>query len=106
MGGAGREAVLELDDEALVERVKAELKEICGLAAKPTYVEVNRWRKAMPQYRLGHLERLEQAEVALGGYRGVVLTGAAYRGVGIPDCIREGAVAAEKVIRYFSGVRH
>jgi protoporphyrinogen/coproporphyrinogen III oxidase len=60
----------------------------------------------MPQYGLGHLERLEQAEVALGGYRGVVLTGAAYRGVGIPDCIREGAVAAEKVIRYFSGVRH
>lgn len=106
VGGAGREAILDLDDEALVERVKAELKEICGLAAKPTYMEVNRWLKAMPQYRLGHLDRLEQAEVALSRYGGVVLTGAAYRGVGIPDCIREGAVAAEKVIRYFSGERH
>ncbi|HEX5549805.1 MAG TPA: protoporphyrinogen oxidase [Nitrospira sp.] len=106
VGGAGREAILGLEDEALVERVKAELKEICGLVAKPTYVEVNRWMKAMPQYRVGHLERLEQAEVALGRYGGVVLTGAAYRGVGIPDCIREGAVAAEKVIRYFSGERH
>jgi len=106
VGGVGREAILELDDEALVERIKAELKEICGLAATPTYVEVNRWMKAMPQYRLGHLERLEQAEIALDRYGGVVLTGAAYRGVGIPDCIREGAVAAEKVIRYISGVRH
>src|SRR4029079_6067930 len=86
VGGAGREAILDLDEEALFERVKTELNEICGLAAKPTYMEVNRWMKAMPQYRLGHLERLEQAEVALSRYGGVVLTGAAYRGVGIPDC--------------------
>ena len=105
VGGAGRESILELDDEALVGHVKAELYEICGLVAEPTYVEVNRWMKAMPQYRLGHLERLEQAEVALGRYGGVVLTGSAYRGVGIPDCIREGTVAAEKVVRYLSGER-
>jgi oxygen-dependent protoporphyrinogen oxidase len=59
----------------------------------------------MPQYRLGHLERLEQAEVALSRYGGVVLTGSAYRGVGIPDCIREGTTAAEKVMRYLSGRR-
>ena len=105
VGGAGRESILELDDEALVGHVKAELYEICGLVAEPTYVEVNRWMKAMPQYRLGHLERLEQAEVALGRYGGVVFTGSAYRGVGIPDCIREGTVAAEKVVRYLSGGR-
>lgn len=106
VGGAGRESILALDDEALVARVKAELKAICGLSAEPRYVEVNRWMKAMPQYRLGHLERLEQAEVALDRYGGVVLAGSAYRGVGIPDCIREGALAAEKVIRYLSGERH
>ncbi len=105
VGGEGRESILELDDEALIRRVKAELREICGLEAEPTYVEVNRWRKAMPQYRLGHLERLEQAEVALSRYGGVVLTGSAYRGLGIPDCIREGTVAAEKVVRYLSGKR-
>lgn len=105
VGGAGRESILTLDDEALVARVRAELKELCGLTAEPTYTEVNRWIKAMPQYRLGHLERVEQAEVALGRYGGVVLTGSAYRGVGIPDCIREGAVAAGKVIRYLSGDR-
>jgi oxygen-dependent protoporphyrinogen oxidase len=105
VGGAGRESILEVEDEALVDRVRADLREICGLTAEPTYTEVNRWTNAMPQYRLGHLERLEQAEVALGRYGGLVLTGSGYRGVGIPDCIRDGAVAARKVIRYLSGER-
>jgi len=59
----------------------------------------------MPQYRLGHLERLAQAEVALSRFGGVFLTGSAYRGVGIPDCVRDGAVAADKVMRYLSGER-
>ncbi|HEY5626610.1 MAG TPA: protoporphyrinogen oxidase [Nitrospira sp.] len=100
VGGVGREAILELDDHALVAKVKAELKQICGVTAEPTYVEVNRWMKAMPQYLLGHTERLEQIESALSRYGGLVLTGAAYRGVGIPDCIRDGALAAERVVRY------
>jgi oxygen-dependent protoporphyrinogen oxidase len=103
VGGAGRESILALDDEALVARVRAELGKICGLTGEPMYAEVNRWTKAMPQYRLGHLERLEQAEVALGQYGGLVLTGSGYRGVGIPDCIRDGSVAAQKVLRYLSG---
>jgi oxygen-dependent protoporphyrinogen oxidase len=106
VGGVGREAILDLEDDALVARVTAELKQICGLASSPTYVEVNRWIKAMPQYVLGHLDRLEEAEVALSRYGGVVLTGSAYRGVGIPDCIRDGSLAAEKVVRYLSGERH
>jgi protoporphyrinogen/coproporphyrinogen III oxidase len=105
VGGAGRESILELDDAALVERVRDELKEICGLTTAPLYAEVNRWVKAMPQYPLGHLDRVQQAEVALSRYGGVVLTGAAYRGVGIPDCIRQGTVAAKKVMRYLSGER-
>ena len=59
----------------------------------------------MPQYQLGHLERVEQAEVALGRYGGLMLAGSAYRGVGIPDCIRDGVRAAEKVVQYLSGER-
>jgi oxygen-dependent protoporphyrinogen oxidase len=106
VGGAGRESILEFDDDALVARVTAELRQICGLASSPTYVEVNRWIKAMPQYIIGHLDRLEQAELALSRYGGIALTGSAYRGVGIPDCIREGSLAAEKVVRYLSGERH
>ncbi len=105
VGGVGRERILEYDDSALVAKVKAELTQLCGVTAEPTYVEVNRWMKAMPQYLLGHLERLAQAESALSRYGGLVLTGAAYRGVGIPDCIRDGALAAERVVRYLSGER-
>ena len=105
VGGVGREAILQLDDQALVSRVRAELRQICGVTAEPTYVEVNRWMKAMPQYQLGHLERLEQAEAALSRYWGLILTGAAYRGVGIPDCIRHGDNAADKVMRSLLGER-
>ena len=105
VGGVGREAILERDDQLLVGRVKSELMEICGITAEPVYVEVNRWTKAMPQYLLGHLERLEQVEAALSRYGGLVLTGAAYHGVGIPDCIRSGAMAADRVVRSLSGQR-
>ena len=105
VGGVGREAILQLDDQALVARVRAELASMCGVTAEPGFVEVNRWMRAMPQYTLGHLERLNQIEAALSGYGGLILTGAGYRGVGIPDCIRDGAVAAERVVRYLSGER-
>ena len=105
VGGVGRETILQLDDQALVARVKTELAGMCGVTTEPGFVEVNRWMKAMPQYTLGHLERLNQIEAALGRYGGLVLTGAGYRGVGIPDCIRDGAIAAERVVRYLSGAR-
>lgn len=105
VGGVGREAILQLDDQALVARVREELASMCGVTAEPGYVEVNRWTKAMPQYTLGHLDRLNQIEGALSRYGGLVLTGAGYRGVGIPDCIRDGAIAADRVVRYLSGER-
>jgi oxygen-dependent protoporphyrinogen oxidase len=102
VGGVGREAILQLNDTELVAKVRAELSALCGITANPTYVEVNRWWKAMPQYTLGHLHRLAQLEAALSRYPGLVLTGAGYRGVGIPDCIRDGALAAEHIVRYLS----
>ena len=105
VGGVGREPILQLDDTELVARVRAELSALCGMTANPTYVEVNRWWKAMPQYTLGHLNRLGQLDAALSRYPGLVLTGAGYRGVGIPDCIRDGALAADRIVRYLSGDR-
>ena len=89
----------------MIAKIRADLAALCGITAEPTYVEVNRWWKAMPQYTIGHLDRLSQLEAALSRYGGLVLTGAAYRGVGIPDCIRDGAVAAEKVVRHLSSGR-
>ncbi len=103
VGGVGREAILQLDDDQLAGKVRAELSALCGIHAEPKYLEVNRWWKAMPQYTLGHLDRLTQLDAALSRYGGLVLTGAGYRGVGIPDCIRDGAAAAGRVVRFLAG---
>ncbi|MEK6525469.1 MAG: protoporphyrinogen oxidase, partial [Nitrospirota bacterium] len=100
VGGVGREAILKTDDKRLVRRVREELQSMAGIAAEPTYVEVNRWERGMPQYTLGHLERLETIQVSLSPYKGLYLTGAAYRGIGIPDCIRDGSETAGAVVRY------
>lgn len=106
LGGVGREDILQRDDQALIATVREELASICGITAEPSYTEVNRWWKAMPQYTIGHLSRLEQLDAAVSRYPGLILTGAAYRGVGIPDCIRDGALAAEQVIQSLSGKVH
>ncbi len=99
VGGVGREEILERDDGQLTAIVRSELKALCGISAEPLYTEVNRWWKGMPQYTIGHLDRLTQLDAALSRYPGLVLTGAGYRGVGIPDCIRDGAIAAERVVQ-------
>jgi protoporphyrinogen/coproporphyrinogen III oxidase len=106
VGGVGREDILQREDQALVATVREELAGICGIRAEPSYAEVNRWWKAMPQYTIGHLDRLRQLDAAVSRYPGLILTGAAYRGVGIPDCIRDGALAAEHVIRDLLGKVH
>lgn len=100
LGGVGREAILERDDEALVRCVRDELASIVGLHATPQYVEVNRWHRAMPQYTIGHLDRLAQLEAAVSRFGGLTITGAGYRGVGLPDCIRDGAETAARALRY------
>ncbi|HET9961002.1 MAG TPA: protoporphyrinogen oxidase [Nitrospiraceae bacterium] len=100
LGGVGREAILEQDDEHLVRCVRKELASIVGLRAEPHYIEVNRWHRAMPQYTLGHLGRLSQLDDALSRFGGLLVTGAGYRGVGIPDCIHDGSETAAKTIRY------
>ncbi len=102
VGGVGREAILKADDEMLVRRVREDLRSMAGIAAEPTYVEINRWERGMPQYTLGHLDRLEEIKISLGSYKGLYLTGAAYRGVGIPDCIHDGSETAVAVIRYLA----
>lgn len=105
LGGVGREAILREDDAVLIRRVRDELCDIAGVTAEPDYAEVNRWDRGMPQYTLGHLDRLETIRRSLDRYPGLVLAGAAYRGIGIPDCIRDGTDAAGGLIRLFTGGR-
>jgi len=101
IGGAGREAVLERPDDEIVALVRGELRAIMGVAEEPVLAKVYRWPRAMPQYLVGHLDRLAAIEERLTRLPGVFAAGAAYRGVGIPDCIRDGLGAAERVRAYF-----
>ena len=101
VGGAGREAVLEQSDDGLVSLVRAELRAMMGITEEPVLARVYRWPRAMPQYLVGHLERLAAIDERLARWPGLFLTGAGYRGVGIPDCIHDALDTAERVRVYF-----
>jgi oxygen-dependent protoporphyrinogen oxidase len=100
VGGVGREAILQQDDASLIRHVRKELRSIAGITATPRYVEVNRWERAMPQYLVGHADRVDRIDAAMSRFSGLTLTGAAYRGIGIPDCIKDGAAAAAGLTAY------
>ncbi|MFO0774216.1 MAG: protoporphyrinogen oxidase [Nitrospiraceae bacterium] len=102
MGGVGRESALAASDAELIPRVREELTRLSGLRAEPEYVEVNRWHRAMPQYTIGHVDRVAAIDTALSRYPGLVVAGAAYRGVGIPDCIRDGQERAGRLLAALS----
>jgi oxygen-dependent protoporphyrinogen oxidase len=95
-GRFGRTDVTHRTDDELVELASAELA-LVGIVGEPRLTRVHRWQQGMPQYTLGHLERLERIDALLSRHRGLAVAGAAYRGVGIPDCIRSGEDAAEAV---------
>jgi len=98
VGGALNEGALEGDDETLTQMARAELGEILGIHAPPLLSRVSRHPKAMPQYHVGHLARVEAIEGCLRAHPGLALAGGAYRGVGIADCIRSGEEAAARVL--------
>jgi oxygen-dependent protoporphyrinogen oxidase len=102
VGGALQPELVNHTDEELVQIVVAELREILGVRGEPHFAVVSRHPKAMPQYYVGHLDRIRRIEQAIATQPRLALAGNAYAGVGIPDCIRSGEVAAERV---FSSLR-
>ncbi len=89
LGRRGREDLLDLNDSALTERACRELETIAGIQSRPLHVDVYRWPRAMPQYILGHRERVRRIRERVARQPGLYVTGAAYDGIGIPDCIRD-----------------
>jgi oxygen-dependent protoporphyrinogen oxidase len=98
LGGALNAAALAADDRTLVAQARGELGQALGVAADPVLTRVARWPASMPQYRVGHLTRVETIERRLATLPGLALAGGAYRGVGIADCVRSGEAAAESVL--------
>ncbi len=100
VGGARNENLVDLDDEEMLQVVREELVDIMGITARPILTRIYRWHKSMPQYTLGHAQKLSRLEEVLLGYPGLYLTGCAYRGIGIGDCIHDGQLTAERVLRF------
>jgi protoporphyrinogen/coproporphyrinogen III oxidase len=98
VGGALQPELAELPDGEIRRLVLAELGELVGLAGEPEFFEVARWRGMMPQYHVGHLELVRQIEERAAATANFALAGNAYRGVGVPFCIRSGEQAAEQVL--------
>jgi len=95
VGGSRNPDVAELDDAPLLELVRAELRDILGIQAEPLWSRIYRWPRSNPQYDVGHLAHIDALESLCPV--GLYLAGSAYRGVGIPDCARQGKDAAAQV---------
>jgi protoporphyrinogen/coproporphyrinogen III oxidase len=100
MGGPGHEADVELDDQEIVRAVRTELSKLMDIQAEPVLTRIYRWIKGNPQYDIGHQETVNQIQTISSAIPGLFLTGSAYEGVGVPDCIHQGQQAAEKTISF------
>jgi oxygen-dependent protoporphyrinogen oxidase len=96
VGALGTEASVEADDDELVERAARQVAELYPLPIHPSSAQVVRWPRAMPQYEVGHLERIRAIEDGLP--ERVFVVGQAYRGTGIPDCVLQADAVAERVL--------
>ena len=94
VGGALDPETATLGDERLLPLVLAELRDVLGARGEPQIVQIDRWWGAMPQYTVGHTDRMAHIQRLVAAHRGLALAGAAYEGVGIPQVIASGQAAA------------
>ncbi len=104
-GGWNRPEIVGWPDEKLVAAVRAELRIAQGVAAEPVFVHIVRWENAIPQYRLGHPERVAAIDSRVSRYPGLILGGNAYRGVALNDCTEQGDLLAERVGAWYNKSR-
>lgn len=97
-GGALQPEIFALDESEMSRRVESDLRELLGIREDPRFIEVAKWERSMPQYEVGHLERVDEIEAFVNQIPGLALAGNAYRGTGVPDCVRSGEAAAEALL--------
>jgi oxygen-dependent protoporphyrinogen oxidase len=98
LGGALRPDLVELSDDKIRAIVARELGELLGIRGEPNLFLVQRWRAAMPQYHLGHVDLVKRINDRIAQHSGLALAGNAYDGVGVPQCIRSARRAAELLL--------
>jgi oxygen-dependent protoporphyrinogen oxidase len=105
VGRSGDVAVLQRDDEDLAALAATELAGAIGITAAPVARRVTRWGGGLPQYNVGHLDRVAAIRAAVAGQPGLAVAGAAYDGVGIPACVATAKSAAGQVLAYLAAPR-
>ena len=98
-GGWHRAEMVDWEEERLFDAVRAELRSIMGIQATPVYQQIIRWRQAIPQYLLGHLDRVQRIEELAARHPGLYLSGNAYRGVAVNDCVEQAGLLAQRMAR-------
>jgi oxygen-dependent protoporphyrinogen oxidase len=98
LGGTRDDSILQASEAEIQEIVLQDLTAILGIRTQPTFCRVYKWHQAMAQYNVGHGTKLERIPSELANLRGLALAGNAYGGIGVPDCVRSGSEAAEKVL--------
>lgn len=102
MGGATNPAAIELADDQALALTRADLRHIMGIEAAPDFVRIFRHRRAIPQYLPGHARRLAAIAERLPAHPGLFVTGNAFGGVGLNDCVNAANRTAEQVIRHLA----
>jgi protoporphyrinogen/coproporphyrinogen III oxidase len=100
IGRLGEDVVLQRDDTELAALAAADLADAVGVRGDPVDVRVSRWGGGLPQYSVGHLDRVAAIRAGIHAQPGLALCGAAYDGVGIPACIATARLAADQVLAY------
>jgi protoporphyrinogen/coproporphyrinogen III oxidase len=105
VGRIGEEALLQRDDDDLASLAAAELTEATGVRGAPVATRVTRWGGALPQYTVGHLDRVARIRATMATQPGLAVCGAAYDGVGIPACVATARTAVDRVLDFLSARR-
>jgi oxygen-dependent protoporphyrinogen oxidase len=102
VGGSLQPELFQDDDPTMEKNVRDELSRLLGVKAQPLFSRIWRYPDSMPQYHVGHQERIRNIEAAIGTLPGLALAGSAYHGVGISDCVRTGEEAAARIFNQLS----
>ena len=102
VGGELSREMMNLSDDEMIAAVGDEFRALLGVSAAPGSTEVRRWPNSMPKYDVRHLDRVAEIERAIAEFPTFAIAGAAYRGVGIPDCISSGEKAADMIFAKLS----
>lgn len=99
VGGALQPELLSLSDAENSKIVLDELRDLLGVTGEPEFCEIAHWHGAMPQYHVGHLDKVRQIEERVATIPGLAVAGNSFRGVGVPFCVHDGEQAAERILK-------